>query len=320
MATILVTGGAGFIGSHLCIGLLDQGHDVISIDNLDPYYDVELKKKNVELAERHPRAGRFRFIMGDILDRPFLDTLFRENDLHYVFHEAAQAGVRVSVENPYKPHAVNTTGTLNLLECIRHSDSTEKFINASSSSVYGTVRYLPFDEAHPTLPVSPYGASKLLAEHYIRIYHELYGLKTVSLRYFTVFGPRMRPDLAITIFTGKALRGEPIEIYGDGSKTRDFTYIENVVEANIQLMSRGQGEINIGSNERTSISELARKIIEITNSESEIVFSGNQKGDAQHTFADIGKAKKEFGYDPEIKLDRGLELYVDWFKKNRSLQ
>lgn len=318
MATILVTGGAGFIGSHICQRLLSEGHEVVCIDNLDPYYDVRVKKENVSIVKRHPRAGEhFRFLEGDILDKRFLETIFDEHEFEYIFHEAAQAGVRVSVENPYKPHEVNTTGILNLLECIKNRDHVRKFINASSSSVYGTVKYLPFDENHPTLPVSPYGATKLLAEHYLRIYHELYDIDSVSLRYFTVFGPRMRPDLAITIFTGKALRGEQIEIFGDGKKTRDFTYIENIVEANIQLMNQGAGEINIGSNERTSILDLAEKIIDITGSNSEIVFSSNQKGDAQHTFADISKAKKEFGYDPEIKLDRGLELFVEWYKKNR---
>ena len=139
----------------------------------------------------------------------------------------------------------------------------------------------------------------------------------MSLRYFTVFGPRLRPDLAISIFTGKALRGEPIEIYGDGKKTRDFTFIENIVEANIQLMKKGSGEINIGSNERTSITQLAEKIKAITGSDSEIIYSGNQKGDAQHTFANIDKARAEFGYNPVIKLDKGLELYVEWYKENK---
>jgi len=318
MATILVTGGAGFIGSHICQRLLGEGHEVVCIDNFDPYYDIRVKKENVSIVKRHPKAGEhFHFVEGDILDKRFLETLFDEHEFEYIFHEAAQAGVRVSVENPFKPHAVNTTGLLNLLECIKNREHVKKFINASSSSVYGTVKYLPFDEKHPTLPVSPYGATKLLAEHYLRIYHELYGIDCVSLRYFTVFGPRMRPDLAITIFTGKALRGEQIEIFGDGKKTRDFTYIENVVEANIRLMDQGAGEINIGSNERTSILDLAEKIIDITDSDSEIVFSSDQKGDAQHTFANIDKAKKEFGYDPEIKLDRGLELFVEWYKKNR---
>jgi len=318
MAAILVTGGAGFIGSHICERLLGEGHDVVSIDNFDPYYDITVKKKNVSIVKGHPEAGRhFRFVKGDILDQPFLEPLFTKHKFEFIFHEAAQAGVRVSVENPYKPHEVNTTGILNLLECIKNRDHVRKFINASSSSVYGTVKYLPFDEDHPTLPISPYGATKLLAEHYLRIYHELYNIDSVSLRYFTVFGPRLRPDLAISIFTGKALRGEPLEIFGDGKKTRDFTYIENIVEANVRLMTRGQGEINIGSNERTSIRELAEKIISITGSNSEIVFSEDQKGDAQHTFADISRAKREFGYDPEIKLDRGLELFVEWYRENR---
>ena len=317
MASILVTGGAGFIGSHICERLLSEGHHVVCIDNFDPYYDVQVKKGNVDIIKSHPKAHNFTFLEGSILDVPFLEGLFNQYGFDYLFHEAAQAGVRVSVENPLKPHAINTTGLLNLLECVRKSGSLKKFINASSSSVYGTVVYLPFDEKHPTIPVSPYGATKLLAEHYLRIYRELHDIQSVSLRYFTVFGPRLRPDLAISIFTGKALRGEPIEIYGDGKKTRDFTFIENIVEANIQLMKKGSGEINIGSNERTSITQLAEKIKAITGSDSEIIYSGNQKGDAQHTFANIDKARAEFGYNPVIKLDKGLELYVEWYKENK---
>lgn len=317
MAEILVTGGAGFIGSHLCNKLLEMGHVVVSIDNFDPYYDVNIKKENVSLLQRHPKAENFIFIKGDILDKGFLEELFKSYQFEYIFHQAAQAGVRVSVENPFKPHEVNTTGILNLLECVKRSECVRKFINASSSSVYGTVKYLPFDEQHPTLPVSPYGATKLLSEHYLRIYHELYDIEAVSIRYFTVFGPRMRPDLAISIFTDRALLNKPIEIFGDGTKTRDFTYIENIVEANIQLMKRGEGEINIGSGERTSILELAKKIIDLTGSESEIVFSSEQRGDAEHTLADISKARKEFGYHPEIKLEEGLRRFIQWYKNHR---
>ncbi|MCG7848228.1 MAG: NAD-dependent epimerase/dehydratase family protein, partial [ANME-2 cluster archaeon] len=189
-----------------------------------------------------------------------------------------QAGVRISVENPGKTHEVNATGMLNMLEAAEDC-GVRKVINASSSSVYGKVSYLPFDEEHPNVPISPYGASKLVAEHYCRVFSELYDLETVSLRYFTVFGPRMRPDLAINIFTGKALNNEPIEIFGDGEKTRDFTFIDNIIDANLRAMERGSGVYNIGGGERVSINELAERIVAIMGSESEIIYSESVKGD-----------------------------------------
>jgi len=204
-----------------------------------------------------------------------------------------------------------------LLEAARDS-GVEKIINASSSSVYGTVEYLPFDESHPRRPVSPYGVSKLAAEEYCRVFSELYGLKTVSLRYFTVYGPRMRPDLAISIFTRKALANEPITIFGDGTKTRDFTYIEDIVRANLIAMQKGEGPYNIGGGHRVSIQTLAEKIIEITGSASEIRYADAVKGDAEHTFADTKKAKSELGWIPKIDLEDGLRRYADWLVSYRS--
>jgi UDP-glucose 4-epimerase len=234
-------------------------------------------------------------------------VLFRS----YVFHEAAQAGIRVSVKDPRKPHDVNTTGTLNLLEVAKGAN-VRKIINASSSSVYGKTKYLPFDEIHPTEPVSPYGITKLMAEHYCRVFEELYGLKTVSLRYFTVYGPRMRPDLAIHIFLQKALKNEPVVIFGDGSKTRDFTYIEDVVQANVLAMNKGSGTYNIGGGHTVTIKQLAEKIIGITKSKSKIRYEDDVPGDAEHTAADIRKAERELGWKPNITLDQGLENYKKW--------
>ena len=302
----LITGGAGFIGSHLCECLVDSG-EVICLDNFDPYYSPQTKRKNVEHLMQHPN---FKLVEGSILNKQLLDELFI--DVDYVFHNAAQAGVRVSVENPTKTHEVNTTGTLNILEAAVDS-GVRKVINASSSSVYGKVSYLPFDEEHPNVPVSPYGASKLVAEHYCRVFSELHDLETVSLRYFTVFGPRMRPDLAINIFTGKALNNEPIEIFGDGEKTRDFTFIDNIVDANLRAMERGSGVYNIGGGERVSINGLAERIVEIVGSESEIFYSESVKGDAEHTWSDVSKARRELGYEPEVGLDEGLKRYVEWY-------
>lgn len=310
MANILVTGGAGFIGSHIIERLLSDGHSVICVDNFDPYYDPEIKRGNVALYQDHPS---FSFIEGSILDSSLIDTVMGEG-IDYVYHEAAQAGVRASVENPFKPHEINGTGILILLEAaVKHG--VKKFISASSSSVYGTVVHLPFDELHPNIPVSPYGATKVLAEHYARVYNEIYGMDTISLRYFTVFGPRMRPDLAINIFTHAALKNETVTIFGDGNKTRDFTFISNIVEGNMKVMHKGTGAFNIGSGKRVSIRELAQKILDITDSSSEIIFKETVKGDAIHTLADITKAKRELGYEVTVDLDEGLKKYVEWVRK-----
>lgn len=301
----LVTGGAGFIGSHLCERLLKMG-EVICLDNFDPYYSPQTKRKNVESLICNPN---FMLIEGSILEKDLLNRLFV--DIDYVFHNAAQAGVRESVKNPGRTNEINLTGTLNVLMAALNS-GVSKVINASSSSVYGKVSSLPFSEAHPTLPISPYAVSKLAAEHYCRVFYEIYGLETVSLRYFTVFGPRMRPDLAVSIFTRKALKNEPIEIFGDGEKTRDLTYISNIVDANLMAMRKGRGEYNIGGTERISINQLASKIINLVGSESKIVYSNSMKGDAEHTWSDITRAREDLGYSPGIGLEEGLKRYVKW--------
>jgi len=233
----------------------------------------------------------------------------------YVFHEAAQAGVRISVENPMKPHIVNSTGTLTVLEAAVKL-GVKKVVNASSSSVYGTVRYLPFDEDHPTIPVSPYGVSKLAAEHYCRLFSNLYGLNTISLRYFTVYGPRMRPDLAINIFTRAALENKPIQIFGDGTKTRDFTYIDDVVDANMKAMNIGSGVYNIGGGHHISILDLAYEIIKVNDSYSAIEYFPPVKGDAEHTYAETKNAHRELGWKANTSIYMGLKKYASWVKES----
>ncbi|MHC1755221.1 MAG: SDR family oxidoreductase [Methanosarcina sp.] len=302
----MVTGGAGFIGSHLIEKLLNAGNEVTCLDNFNDYYDPQIKRKNIEPFLENEN---FQLIEGDIRDKALLKGIFRSID--YVFHEAAQAGIRISVKDPMKPHEINTTGTLNLLEAAVDS-GVKKIINASSSSVYGKVEYLPFDENHPNSPVSPYGVSKLMAEHYCRVFEDLYGLKSVSLRYFTVYGPRMRPDLAISIFTKAALKNETILIFGDGEKTRDFTCIDDIVQANLICMKKGSGVYNIGSGHSITINELASKVIEINESESEIVHTNSMKGDAEHTLSSSKKAWKEIGWKPEVTIEDGLERYARW--------
>lgn len=309
---VLVTGGAGFIGSHIVARLLSEGKEVVCLDNFDPYYDPAVKQENIAPFLTDPN---FIPVRGDIRDSSLLTQVL--DGVDYVFHEAAQAGVRISVGDPVKPHDINATGTLNLLLAARDA-GVRKVVYASSSSVYGTVKYLPFDEYHPTLPVSPYGVSKLMAEHYCRVFDELYDLPTCSLRYFTVYGPRMRPDLAISIFTRQALKNEAIVIFGDGEKTRDFTYIDDIVDANIIALTKGEGVYNIGGGHQVSIRALAEKILEITGSTSGITYAAAVKGDAEHTFAETGKAKRELGWAPQTTLEEGLRRYLSWASTSRS--
>ena len=312
MSKIIITGGAGFIGSHIAESCAKEGYEVVIIDNLDDYYSLELKKKNIECLLK---SGKARFVHGDVTDLDFLRTVI-DKDVDYVFHEAAQAGVRISVENPFKPNNVNVLGTLNVLQASLEAD-VERVVNASSSSVYGKVEYLPFDEKHPTQPVSPYGVSKLAAEHYCRVFYEVYGLPTVSLRYFTVYGPRMRPDLAISIFTRNMLNNEPITIFGDGNQTRDFTYIEDIVKVNMKLLdtNRANGKVmNIGSGNRISVNDLAKNMKEIIGSSFEIIYAEAQRGDARHTLADVRLAKELVGYESRIDIEDGLKRFVEWYK------
>jgi UDP-glucose 4-epimerase len=292
--------------------LLNDGYQVVCLDSFDPYYNPAVKRQNISPFISNPD---FALVEGDINDTDLLTKAL--DGIDYVFHEAAQAGVRVSVEDPMKPHRTNATGTLALLQASIKA-GVKKVINASSSSVYGKVQYLPFDEVHPTLPVSPYGVTKLAAEHYCRVFSELYGLETVSLRYFTVYGPRMRPDLAISIFTLRALSNEPIRIFGDGTKTRDFTYIDDIVEANLLAIERGSGSYNIGGGHHISIKDLAEAIIRVNGSTSKVVFTPPMKGDAEHTFADTRKANHDLGWDPKVSIEEGLQRYATWAQNCQS--
>lgn len=313
MSKIVVTGGAGFIGSHIAEKLAIDGHEIVIVDNLDVYYSIDLKKRNIEIVLE---SGDASFINADVTNLKSMNEII-DSTVDYVYHEAAQAGVRVSVEDPFKTNNVNVVGTLNVLKASLDAD-VKKVINASSSSVYGKVKYLPFDEQHPTQPVSPYGVSKLAAEHYCRVFYEVYGLPTTSLRYFTVYGPRMRPDLAISIFTQKMLNNEPITIFGDGEKTRDFTYIDDIVDANIKLLDnkKADGEVfNIGGGNRIRINDLVNHLKRIIGSDSEVIYSKEQKGDAEHTLADISCLNKLLGHVNHTNIEEGLNTFVSDFVK-----
>jgi len=310
MSKIVITGGAGFIGSHISEALVSN-NEIVIIDNMDSYYSPSLKQNNLDAIRL---KGEFTFIQGDITDIHLVKDVI-DDTADYVYHEAAQAGVRISVKDPIKTTNINITGTINVLQASLDA-GVKRMINASSSSVYGKVHYLPFDENHPTQPISPYGVSKLAAEHYCRIFFEVYGLPTVSLRYFTVYGPRMRPDLAISIFTRKMLANEPITVFGNGEQTRDFTYIDDVVKANLDLLKTGAADgcvMNIGGGYRITLNDLIAHLKKIIESESNVVYSETQKGDVEHTMADVKLAKELIKYKPIFSIEKGLEKFVEWY-------
>ena len=227
------------------------------------------------------------------------------------------------MDDPFKPNLVNVVGTMNVLVAARDA-GVERVVNASSSSVYGTVAYLPFDEHHPLRPVSPYGVSKLAAEHYCRVFTEVYGISTISLRYFTVYGPRMRPDLAMPRFSKRLLRGIPPVIFGDGEQTRDYTFVDDIVEANVRFLDprvelKGQA-INIGSSQRISINDLLDVLRDLIGSEVDAEYEDRAVGDARDTWASIEEARRLINYEPSTTLQQGLTSFLLWFRSDTEAQ
>ena len=310
---VLVTGGAGFIGSHIVDKLLELRNNVVVYDNFDPYYMN--KHKNIRQHGNNPKLG---VVKGDILDYEQLESCMGGFDI--VIHEAAQPGVRFSAENPYKTNTVNVSGTLNVLRAAKRKN-VSKVIFASSSSVYGVPKHLPVDEEHPKNPISIYGLSKLMAEEYCAYYGRRENLNVVTLRYFTVYGPRQRPDMAIHKFT-KLLRsgGSPV-IYGDGNQTRDFTYVKDAVDATILAAEKEgvEGEaFNIGSHTRRTVNEVVELIKELIGKrEMKPVYEGAKPEDVPHTYADISKAEKLLGYRPRTAFEDGLKEFVKWLQNRR---
>jgi UDP-glucuronate 4-epimerase len=308
---ILVTGGAGFIGSHLCRRLLSDGHVVTLIDDFNDYYDPAIKRANVAAMN-----GAVRVVEGDIRCRDQVGRLFAEGKFEAVLHVAARAGVRPSVKDPQLYIDTNVTGTHHLLEASRQY-GVGRFVFASSSSVYGLSKVVPFRE-DLALPqtLSPYAATKLAGEHLCGNYAYLFGLRAVCLRFFTVYGPGQRPDLAIHKFTDAIHRGLPIPQYGDGSTRRDYTYIDDIVQGVMGALAYEGPRFdifNIGENQTITLSELICEIEKGLGKPAIIERLPEQQGDMPLTSADISKARELLGYDPKTKIAQGIPKFIEWY-------
>ncbi len=305
---ILVTGGAGFIGSHIVDRLLEEGFEVTVIDNLSTG-----RRENI--AHRQNRKD-FHYIKGDIRDTALIKKVVEDVDA--VFHEAALVSVPRSIENPLLANEINVSGTLNLLKACADAN-VKRFIHASSTAIYGDGETLPLHEKLTPQPMSPYAVSKLAAENYVKIYYEVYGLNTVCLRYFNVYGPRQTYSLysgVITIFINRLLKNEPPIIYGDGKQTRDFIHVLDVVEANVLALTKktaiGQ-VLNIATGNPTTINQLAAMLQQIIKTNLKPVYADSRPGDIKQSYADITKAKKLLQYNPKMSLKNGLTQLVEWY-------
>lgn len=329
--TILVTGSAGFVGMHTVTRLLADGETVVGFDNRNDYYDPALKAARVAQNAGHPN---YTEIEGDLADRQAVESLFAEHKPERVIHLAAQAGVRYSLENPHAYGNSNLTGFVNLLECCRHH-AVEHLVFASSSSVYGANRRMPFSEAdNVDHPISLYAATKKANELLAHSYAHLYRIPTTGLRFFTVYGPWGRPDMAYFSFTRKILAGEPIELYNHGKMQRDFTYIDDVVEGVVRLVDHPatpnpdwSGEApdpatsnapwriyNIGNDRPVALGDFVATLEKVLGTEAEKHYADIQPGDVEATWADITALEKAVGYRPTTTIDVGLQKFADWYR------
>ncbi|MDP3939144.1 MAG: NAD-dependent epimerase/dehydratase family protein [Deltaproteobacteria bacterium] len=311
MATVLVTGAAGFIGSHLAERLISEGHRVRGVDCFTDYYPRADKEANLEGLRRDPR---FELLEADLCDAD-VGGMLRE--VSCVFHQAAQAGVRRSWGKYFESYARNNVlATQRLLEGCREA-GTGRVVYASSSSVYGDSKEIPLREGSLPRPVSPYGVTKLAAEHLCVLYTVNYRIPTVSLRYFTVYGPRQRPDMAFHLFIRAMLEGRPVEIYGDGEQTRDFTFISDAVDANFRAMTSGEpgGVYNIGGGSRTSVNAVLDQLEEISGRKASRSYKDAQKGDVRHTLADTTRAEKDLGFVRRVPIKEGLKQEHLWLEE-----
>lgn len=336
--TYLVTGGSGFIGSHLIEKLLKQGHSVINIDNFDDFYDYKIKikntleslNKNIEFEysnKEHDiknlvsisKAENFTLYFQDIRDREGLEKIFNHHQIDLIIHLAALAGVRPSIERPLEYQEVNVRGTMNLWE-LCNQFKIKKFVCASSSSVYGNNEKIPFSESdNVDYPISPYAATKKSGEVLGHVYHSLYGIDMIQLRFFTVYGPRQRPDLAIHKFTKLISENKEIPFYGDGSTSRDYTYIDDIIDGVVKSIEYLENNhrvyeiLNLGENEVINLNEMLSTLENLLGKSAIRKNLPLQPGDVMKTNADITKAKNLIGYKPTTNFQNGTKNFVEWF-------
>ncbi len=316
MSCYLVTGGAGFIASHLCERLIGEGHELVVIDDFNDYYDPRIKRGNLASF-----SNSITLYEGDIRDAAWVASIFAKHAFEKVFHFAARAGVRPSIADPRLYLSTNLDGTLNLLEGCR-AHKVPHMIFASSSSIYGINPKIPFAEDDLIQrTISPYAASKLAGEQLCSNYAHLFGIRCICLRFFTVYGPRQRPDLAISKFTHRLLTGQAIEQYGDGSSARDYTYVDDIIDG-VMAASRYSASpfeiINLGGSDTHSLSTLINYLEQIIGKKAEIKQLPDQPGDVPRTFADLSKANRLLDYSPHTTLRQGLERYVEWVRAQAS--
>lgn len=318
---VAVTGAAGFIGSHCCRALLDAGHAVVALDNFDPFYDRRIKEAG--LAGLLPRDG-FQFLEGDIRDPVAVRDTVTACDV--VLHLAARAGVRPSIEEPVLYSSINVEGTVQLLEACREA-GVRSFVFGSSSSVYGDATNPPFGETAPAVnPISPYAATKRAGELLCEVYSHLHSMRIVSLRFFTVYGPRQRPDLAIHRFTRLLAAGSPIQQYGDGGTERDYTHVDDIVQGVLGALEwvRQPGAdheiVNLGGSQTVRLTRLIELIADALGVRPSIEYLPDQPGDVRRTCADVTKARRLFGYRPTVPIEQGIPAFVDWFRGHHGTE
>lgn len=318
MPKILVTGFAGFIGSHLTERLLEEGHTVIGIDSFNDYYDPKIKERNCSSFKDNKN---FIFNNFDIREKSKIDDLFSKHKPDCIVHLAARAGVRPSLSEPILYEEVNILGTLNLLEAAKNN-GCKKIVFGSSSSVYGECKNVPFKETELDLkPISPYGVTKLNGEKFCYAYNHLHKISTICLRFFTVYGPRQRPDLAIHKFTKLIEEGKPIPVFGNGSFKRDFTYVTEILDgimASIKYDKTSFEIFNLGESHTTSVLDLIKLIESALGKKAIIDWQPEQPGDVPQTYADVSKAEKLLGYKPKTKPEEGIKKFVEWYRKEHS--
>lgn len=322
MKTFFITGGAGFIGSSLSEKLIKEGNKVITIDNFCDFYNSKIKENNIKELNQ---SENFKIYRKDIRDRQALKEIFDENNIDIVMHLAAMGGVRPSIENPVLYQEVNCMGTQNILEEMK-VHNIKNLVMASSSSVYGNCKEVPFREDMVVdFAISPYAATKKANEVMTHVYHKLFNINVMMLRFFTVYGPKQRPDLAINKFTRFMLEGQEIPMFGDGTTSRDYTYIDDIVNGIIKscnycMDNKNVYEIlNIGNSSPTSLKEMIFTIGQALEIEPKIKQLPMQPGDVNRTYADISKAKKLIGYEPKVSFEEGIKNFVKWYKENQKM-